>query len=185
MAEWAPPEAQLWQEALRRLKAAGVSPRQVQTAWVKLANKMPAGSFQAHTHQLESDTLAVLHNAKQHFPNLRLVYLGSRIYGGYAKTPLNPEPYAYESAFAARWLIERQMKGDAELALTKCPLLLWGPYLWADGTKGRKIDQLVWNPEDLGPDGVHPSPSGRQKVAELLLNFLTTNALAKPWFGKN
>ncbi len=185
MAEWAPPDARPWQEALRRLKAAGVSPKQVQTAWVKLANKMPTGPFQTHAHELESNTLAVLHNAKRLFPNLQIAYLGSRIYAGYAKTPLNPEPYAYESAFAARWLIERQMKGEAELALTKCPLLLWGPYLWADGTKGRKIDQLMWNREDVGPDGVHPSQSGRQKVAELLLNFLTTDPLAKGWFSSN
>ncbi|HEY5915531.1 MAG TPA: hypothetical protein VJA21_33520 [Verrucomicrobiae bacterium] len=183
MAEWAPPDARPWQEALRRLEAARLSPRQVQVAWVKLANKGPSGSLQEHTRQLERDTLAVLQNAKRKFPNLRVVYLGSRIYGGYAKSRLNPEPYAYESAFAARWLIQRQMKGDAQLASAKCPLLLWGPYLWADGTRGRKIDQLVWNPEDFGPDGVHPSPSGRQKVAELLLNFFTTDPLAKRWFA--
>jgi lysophospholipase L1-like esterase len=184
MAEWAPAEARPWEVAKQRLAAAKVSLNQVQVAWVKLANKGPTGSLQDHGRKLEKDTLAVLHNAKKLFPNLRLAYLGSRTWGGYANGGLNPEPYAYESAFAARWLIQRQINGDPELALDKSPLLLWGPYLWAEGTKGRKVDSLVWNRDDFVGDGVHPSDSGRQKVAELLLNFLTTDPLAKPWFAK-
>jgi len=184
MAEWVPAEGRPWEEARRRLAAARVSPRQVQVAWIKLANKAPTGSLQEHGRKLERDTLAVLHNAKAQFPNLRLAYLGSRIYAGNATGPLNPEPYAYESAFPARWLIQRQIKGDPELSLTKAPLLLWGPYLWADGLKGRKLDDLVWERADFAGDGVHPSNSGRQKVAEQLLRFLTTDPLAKPWFGK-
>ncbi|MBI4657391.1 MAG: hypothetical protein HY735_00855 [Verrucomicrobia bacterium] len=184
MAEWVPADGRPWEEARRRLAAAKVSPRQVQVAWIKLANKAPAGSLEDHGRKLERDTLAVLHNAKAQFPNLRIVYLGSRIYGGNATGALNPEPYAYESAFAARWLIQRQMKGDPELALVKSPFLLWGPYLWADGPQGRKIDPLVWERADFAGDGVHPSNSGRQKVAELLLRFLTSDPLAKTWFAK-
>jgi hypothetical protein len=124
----------------------------------------------------------VLHNARALFPNLRIAYLGSRIWGGNATGALNPEPYAYEGAFPVRWLIQRQMKGDAELADAKCPLLLWGPYLWAEGTKGRKRDTLVWERTDFTGDGVHPSESGREKVAKLLLDFFSNNPLAKPWF---
>ena len=47
--------------------------------------------------------------AKSRYPNLRLAYLSSRIYAGYAQTALNPEPYAYESGFSVKWLIERQL----------------------------------------------------------------------------
>ncbi len=184
MAEWAPTGARPWEEAKRRLASANVSSQQVQVAWIKLANKSPTGSLQDHGRKLERDTLTVLHNARALFPNLRIVYLGSRTYGGYAQGNLNPEPYAYESAFAVRWLIQRQIKGDPELAESKCPLLLWGPYLWAEGAKGRKLDKLVWERSDFGGDGVHPSESGRQKVANLLLDFLTTDPLAKPWFAK-
>ena len=184
MAQWAPPNAHPWQEAQQRLVHANVAPQQVQVAWIKLANVTPSGSLAEHGHKLESDTLAVLHDARALFPNLRIAYLGSRIYGGYATSGLNPEPYAYEGAFAVRWLIQRQIKGDPELAESKAPVLLWGPYLWADGTQGRKIDKLVWERTDFGPDGTHPSESGRLKVANLLLDFLTTDPLAKPWFAK-
>ena len=190
MAQWVDPNARAWIEADRRLTAAKVSPNQVQVAWIKLANVAPSGELTAHGKKLQRDTLSVLHNAKARFPNLRIVYLGSRIYGGYSTGPLNPEPYAYEGAFAVRWLIQDQMKGDAELnfdparGTVKTPLLLWGPYLWADGVTPRKSDGLVWERKDLAADGTHPSQSGREKVAKMLLNFFQTDANAATWFVK-
>jgi hypothetical protein len=182
MAEWAVANSAPWLEAKRRLGAAEVTPAQVQVGWMKLANKNPGGSFVEYARKLESDTLATLHNARTVFPNLRIVYLSSRTYGGFATGSLNPEPYAYESAFPIRWLIQRQIKGDPELAESKSPLLLWGPYLWAEGTKGRKLDDLVWERSDFAADGVHPTKRGREKVSKLLFEFFTTNALAKTWF---
>ncbi|MCB1212057.1 MAG: hypothetical protein KDK97_22230 [Verrucomicrobiales bacterium] len=182
MAEWVPADGGPWREAMNRLQRAGISPAQVQVAWIKMANKGPSGTMQDHLGKLEADTIAVLHNARARFPNLRIAYLGSRIWAGNAKGGLNPEPYAYESALAARHLIQRQMSGDVALAGSKSPLLLWGPYLWAEGEKGRKIDDLKWLPADFNEDGVHPSASGRKKVAGLLLDFFATNPLAKSWF---
>lgn len=190
MAEWASPEAPPWREAERRLTAAGVTPQQVQVAWIKLANKQPHGDLEEHGRKLYRDALAVIQNAKARFPNLRIAYLSSRIYAGYATGALNPEPYAYESAFVVRWLIQDQVKGDAALnfdperGAVKAPLLLWGPYLWADGVTPRKSDNLVWRREDLAGDGVHPSLSGRDKVARLLLNFFQADATARPWFAR-
>jgi len=129
------------------------------------------------------------HQLKDKFPNLRIAYPSSRIYAGYASTPLNPEPYAYESAFSVRWLIEDQMEGKPELNYdpekgdVESPLLLWGPYLWGDGVNPR-TDGLVWLREDLAGDGTHPSLSGRQKVAEMLLRFFKIDMNAKRWFLK-
>jgi hypothetical protein len=190
MAQWAPPNAKAWEVAEQRLQAAGVSNKQVQVCWIKLANPGPRGELIEHAKKLENDTLAVVHNAKARFPNLRIAYLSSRIYGGYAGTQLNPEPYAYEGAFAVRWLIQDQIKGNSELnydsghGSAKAPLLLWGPYFWADGMTPRKSDGLVWERTDLGGDGTHPSEAGRQKVAELILKFFKTDENAKTWFVK-
>lgn len=188
MAEWVDPNASAWREAERRLSSAGVTHPQVQVAWIKLANKGPRGDLQEHGRKLQRDTLAVIANAKARFPNLQIAYLSSRIYGGYASNALNPEPYAYESAFVCRWLIQDQIKGDAALNYdaakgpVKAPLLLWGPYLWADGTKPRASDGLVYLRSDLGPDGTHPSNVGREKVARLMLHFYKTDPLARSWF---
>jgi hypothetical protein len=182
MAEWVDPQARPWIEAERRLAAAGVTGRQVQTAWIKLANKGPRGDLAEHGKKLQQDTLAVIRNARERFPNLQIVYLGSRIYAGYAIGALNPEPYAYESAFVARWLIQDQMRGSEALRPPRMPVLLWGPYLWADGVRPRKLDGLVWRREDLAEDGTHPSMSGREKVARLLLQTVKTDPLARTWF---
>jgi hypothetical protein len=175
-----------------RIAQAGVSPAQVQVVWLKQAQMGPAqlGEFPKHAESLRDDTADILRKLKTRFPNLRIAYLSSRIYAGYATGPLNPEPYAYESAFSVRWLIEEQIKGapalncDPAKGEVRSPLLLWGPYLWADGVKGRKSDDLVWKRQDLAGDGTHPSTSGREKVARMLLEFLKSDPNAKPWFLK-
>jgi hypothetical protein len=191
MAEWVDSKGRPWQEADRRIASARVSASQVQVAWIKLANKGPRGDLQQHGKKLYDDTLVVIHNAKERFPNLRVIYLASRIYGGYTSGALNPEPYAYESAFVVRWLIQAQIKGGVALNFdqkrgdVKSPILLWGPYFWGDGVTPRKSDGLVWNRDDLAQDGTHPSQSGREKVAKMLLQFFKDDPLAKPWFAKS
>ena len=172
----------------QRLKAQNVSALQVQLAWIKQANMQPTGELKEHGTQLKNDMGVLVRLLKKHYPNLRVAYVSSRIYGGYATTRLNPEPYAYEGAFAMRWLIQDQIKKDAQLNYDEArgpvvaPLLLWGPYLWADGTTPRKSDGLIYEQKDFGGDGTHPGDSGRQKVADQLLKFLKSDATAKTWF---
>jgi hypothetical protein len=183
----------VWEVVAQRLQAAGVTPQQVQIAWIKHARIGPSryGDFPAHATELKDHLIGSIQIALEHFPNLRLAYLSSRIYAGYASTGLNPEPFAYESAFAVRWVIQDQVKGDARLNFdpakgsVKSPVLLWGPYLWADGLTPRTSDGFTWKREDLGGDGTHPSPtSGREKVARLLLTFVKADPTAKVWFAK-
>jgi hypothetical protein len=194
--QWLDPDTnprakQVWDMVEERLRSVGATDQQVQVVWIKqaLIQQGQFGEFPAHAKHLQASLEKIIRQAKQRFPNLRLAYLSSRIYGGYATTALNPEPYAYEGAFAVRWVIQNQMKGDPQLncdparGTVRAPVLLWGPYLWADGTKGRKVDSLVWAKDDLrSTDGTHPSDSGRRKVADLLLRFFTTDRTAKPWF---
>jgi len=183
----------VWDFVAKRLEAAGVTARQVQVAWVKHARIGPSrfGEFPAHAKELRDHIVGSLQIAQEHFPNLRVAYLSSRIYAGYASTPLNPEPFAYESAFAVRWVILDQAKGDPKLnydpsrGQVTAPIVLWGPYLWGDGMTPRKSDGLVWKREDLAGDGTHPSPtSGRDKVGGLVLKFFKTDPLACGWFVK-
>ncbi len=181
------PNSNFWSVVDQRLSAAGVTKWQVQVVWLKQANAQPTQPFPVEAQRLKQDLVATLHNLHDRFPNLKIAYLSSRIYAGYAVTPLNPEPHAYESAFAVKWVIAGQMEGQPELNFDRAkgparsPWLAWGPYLWADGTKARK-DALVWLREDFGPDGTHPSLSGRKKVAKLLLQFFKTDPTARPWF---
>jgi hypothetical protein len=182
-----------WPVVDARLKEAGVSPRQVQVAWIKHAQGQPHTLAQRptmlHAQYLANNTILTLQRLRQRFPNLRVAYLSSRIYAGYATALTNPEPLAYEGAFAARWVIQAQMNHDPLLNYDPdrgpvlAPMVLWGPYLWTDGVKPRQGDHLVWLKEDVTPnDGTHPSSSGREKVADLLLDFLHHNSLASSWY---
>ncbi len=187
---WATADAEPWRVAEQRLTTAVVSPAQVEAVWIKQALMGPQKGFPAETERLRDRLREIVTLAKTKFPNLRVAYLSSRIYAGYARSTLNPEPYAFESAFAVRWLIEEQMKGspalnaDATKGEVKAPVLLWGPYLWANGETPRKTDGLSYSPGDFGGDGTHPGTPAREKVAGLLLDFFTTHPLAKPWFTK-
>jgi len=182
-----------WSTAEKRLQDNGVTPQQVQVMWIKQAEARPAsqGEFPAHARTLETDIIDILNIAKHRYPNLRIVYLSSRIFAGYATSNLNPEPYAYEEAFSMRWIIQEQGKGEPRLnydpkhGAVQAPLVVWGPYLWANGKTPRKSDGLVWNEDDfVTTDHTHPSNSARAKVAGLLLNFYHTNEVASRWYLK-
>lgn len=187
----------VWEVVAQRLRAANVTPQQVQAIWLKQALKQPAaiGAHPLATRQLQNELEKIVQTAQQKFPNLRVIYLSSRTFGGFASGDLNPEPYAYESAFAVRGLIEKQMSGDPALnsdsakGAVRAPVLLWGPYLWgrpadtdaaASGTAASS--DLTWTRADFQSDGTHPTPFGRAKVSARLLDFFTTSPLARSWF---
>jgi hypothetical protein len=184
---WANPSSAPWATVDQRLTAAGVGPKQVTVAWVKLADAGPTTGWPAYAQTLQAETATVLQNLKARYPNLQLAYLSSRIYAGYASTMLNPEPYAYEGGFSVKWLLEDQLNGSAALNFdpgqgdVRAPWTAWGPYLWADGLNARS-DGLTWSCADLSADGTHPAPSGRNKVAQLLLSFVKSDPTATEWF---
>jgi hypothetical protein len=187
--QWASPSCPCWSVVEQRLAAAGVTPRQVATAWVKMVNTEPREPFPVHADILRDNLIAVVRNMKARFPNLRLAYLSSRVYAGYATTTLSPEPYAYETAFAVRGMISAQINGDGQLNFdaargpVAAPWVAWGPYLWADGLRPR--GGLTWACSDFVPqDRTHPSSSGSRKVADLLLSFVKTDSTARAWFSR-
>jgi hypothetical protein len=183
------PGARYWSTVDERLKAAGVTREQVQAVWIKQADAGPSEGFPGYARKLEGELANIVRVLRRRFPNLKLVYLSSRTYGGYAKTRLNPEPYAYESGFAVKWLIEKQLNGDPALnydpkkGKVMAPWLSWGPYLWANGST-KRADGFAYEERDFASDGTHESPSGQAKVGKLLLQFFKTDSTTRPWFVK-
>ncbi len=179
-----------WKVVDERLKAAGVTRKQVQAAWMFHVVVTPYRPFPLDVRRLQNLMTETLRVAQERFSNLKITYLSSRIYAGNALVPQNPEPHSYESGFAPKWMIAEQIAGyleynyDPARGAVRFPWIAWGPYMWADGVKGRK-DGLKWTREDFGNDGMHPSESGRQKVAHMLMQFLKTEPTAKSWFLAN
>ena len=178
--------------ATNRLPAAGLTTNQVQVIWMKQAIQFAGtnGPFPAHAELLRTMTREIVRDAKAMFPNLKLMYLTSRTraYTNSAVAP-NPEPYAFESGFSVRWVIEDQIKLTNNLNYEPtngpvvAPWLSWGPYFWADGLVPRG-DNFNWLCSDTEADFMHPSSNGVQKVATQLLAFFKTDPTATPWFLK-
>ena len=177
--------------ATNRLPSAGLTTNQVQVIWLKeaLQNVTNHGTFPTHAQKLQAMEEQILRNAKARFPNLKIAYLASRT-RAYTAFPgdSNPEPFAFESGFATRWIIEDQIIQTNNLNYEPtngpvvAPWLSWGPYLWANGTVPRG-DGLVALCTDLESDYTHPSMDGGvPKVAVQLLSFFKTDPTATPWF---
>lgn len=181
--------AQYWRTIDERLDQQGLSRAQVQAVWIKQADGGPNQGFPGYAQKLEQELRRIVQIVHERFPNVKLAYLSSRTYGGYATTSLNPEPYAFESGFSVKWLIEKQLAGEPELNYdpkkgpVKAPWLSWGPYLWANGATKRAADGFTVEPADFIADGTHHSPQGMTKHGALLLQFFQADTTSRDWFN--
>jgi hypothetical protein len=168
------------------LQTNGYSEKQVQAVFLKASNPFPQcdlkGAYCAENLPLpkEDAYLSELHmgnilrylkccklDADHHstgvprYPNLKQVFITSRIYGGYANGQtingqpsghncLMPEPFAFEEGFAVQRTIVAQIDrtttdyaGDVRYP-ESAPWVDWGPYLWASGAAPRNFDGLNW-----------------------------------------
>jgi hypothetical protein len=181
-----------WEMVLNNyLPQNGVTANQVVAIWMEDTDGIATGTFPTDIATLQSEYETMMQTMHTLFPNLKLVYFSSRVYGGYSNgvgTPDNPEPYAYEVGFAVKWAIQDQINGNSNLnynpanGTVLAPWMSWGVYYWANGMLGRS-DGLVWDCEDFSSDGTHPSSTfGQLKVATELLSFLKTDDTTKPWY---
>jgi hypothetical protein len=179
-----------------QLKPAGLAEDQVEVIWMKNADPRPdiaLPSKDAEAYRFEREIGEMARAARSRYPNLKLMFITSRIYAGYATVRLNPEPYAYEYGFSVKWAIQAQIDqmrggtpdsiaGNLDYKKGVAPWMAWGPYLWADGTAPRS-DGLTWDHSEFQQDGTHPNPKGREKIARALMDFFLISQYAT-WFRK-
>ncbi len=178
------------------LKPSGLAEDQVEVIWMLNANPrpnvaLPASDAEAYIYEREIGEIA--RAARKRYPNLKLMFISSRAYAGYAAVPLNPEPYAYEYGFSVKWTIQAQIDetrngkidsiaGDLDYKKGVAPWIAWGPYLWADGDVPRS-DGLTWKATEFQQDGTHPNKDGVNKIAHMLMDFFTSSPYTG-WFRK-
>ena len=197
-----------WKEWVpERLASAGMTAAQVQAVWLKeteaavgpaMLAQLGVKEYDVPTRQpfpksaqsLLDDLRKIVQILPKQFPNLKLTYVSSRSYGGWALREGNREPFSYETGFAVKWLIEEQLRGDAALNFdpskgeVKAPWLSWGPYLWANGDRPRK-DEFVFAYDDFRDnDRMHHSAQGMQNMGRQLLQFFKSDKTSKSWFLK-
>lgn len=177
-----------WNQASKQIGRAGLSTRQIEVLWIETTLIFPGriSTFAARNSVLVNHLDQILYRAKQQFPNLRMIFVSSRYYGGWAQKPTSPEPYAYENGFGVREFVLSKMSQPtgSNGSIVPKPVVMWGPYYWTSGTSPSRIDGLTLDRSDLRTDGIHPTASGAAKFADQLLRFFTQDRFAKPWFAK-
>lgn len=181
--------------------------KQVQVLWIKNANPRPStlneralcdatisgcvNNSGTEAINYEAQLGETIRAAKSRYPNLKEVFISSRIYAGYATQGLSPEPYAYEYGYSAKWLIEAQIiqarngtidpvAGDMSYTDGKAAWTAWGTYIWADGTIARS-DGIEWLQSDFQSDGTHPDGAGATQVVNMLMAFYKSSPYTT-WF---
>ena len=184
---WVDPQSSAWQFVDDLIAYKGVTPLQVQVAWIKLTN-YNLDTFPESIQKLQGDLETIARNLTIRYPNLKIAYFSSRTRSYAYWEGANPEPGAFETGFAVKWMVEKQIDGDPSLNFDPAagevvaPYLMWGPYLWIDGLNPRS-DGMIWTQADLKADCVHPSiDGGRPKVAAMLDEFFRADATARGWY---
>ncbi len=179
-----------------KLAEKGLTPEQVQVGWLMHASRIDsnASDIDSYVDSLVIRFKVALNAMLYYYPNLKVVFISGFPYGGYAdptKALYNiiKEPASYHQNFAMKDLINRQITGDPELNYKgpgkQVPYLIWGPYVWADGINPRASDSLTWNCEAefaIDGGGYHLNSAGKEKFANILLDFFRTDPLSTPWF---
>ncbi len=170
----------VWDLSAKLLSRPGYSAQQVQVLFLHTTyhgagnhGRVPPGPFPATMQQMQRDLAKVLAHCLHLYPNLRLAYItadGFRHFTGF-------EPHVWQEAFAVKWLIEGQLKGEPgtefDGADRKLPWLTWGPYLWDN----------AWD-QSYFTDGVHPAPKALSIFVDSYWRHLAGDSVAKRWLLK-
>lgn len=113
-----------------------------------------------------------LANMTSHLPNLKMLFVLSAVYSGYASVSApRHEPWAFREGLAVDEFVRDHWN------MTE-PWITWGPYYWANGLEPRD-DGLTWKCTDfMAKDGVHPGTGAKVKTADMLMRFFEQY----PWF---
>lgn len=165
----------VWLNMKKATERPGCSNLQVQalfvhTTWHGAGNgkRSPPEEFPAEMKKMQAALQAVLQKCATLYPNLKIAFVtcdGLRHFTGF-------EPHVWREAFAFKWLIENQIKGEAgtefEGEKRKIPWLEWGPYIW-DNTWDRSYFS----------DGVHPAQKAQDIVIDKYWKHLTEDSVAR------
>jgi len=171
--------ADYWEGIVENLIGVGYTPEQLQIGWMYFNAKGLTGTpvFPDNSLAMKESFIVFINKAKEYFPNLKIMYVSSRHWGGYADTTLSEyyslaEPASYQNSWTVKWLIEEQMNATNPYlqykgANPKSPYLLWGPNFWCDGSAKRMWDdkKYVCTLSFDADDGYHLSDQQDSKDA--------------------
>lgn len=154
-----------WRRSLAALSAAGLTGADVDVVWLSVTREQDVA---ATAEDLERILVAI----REVYPDVKQIFVSNRPYGGY-RARGSAEPMAWEDGLAVRDFVRAHL-GETD------PWIGWGPDLWANRETARS-DGLRWHRSDFLQDGIHYSPQGKTKVADLLRSYFETSPFTE-WY---
>ncbi len=174
-----------WNNLLGKIIEKGYTPEQLQVAFMYFSNKTDTTgmtSFPETPLEIRDSYEFFLRMLLDRFPNVKIVFISGRHYGGYCDTTMEQanaieEPISYWNSFSVKWLIQDQITGDPNLryfgANKRVPFIIWGPYYWTDGAEPRATDGRFYVCEDFSEtDGYHLMPDAYVEDADYLMQHI-------------
>lgn len=181
-----------WIQADKLIDSVGLTNKQIQVIWVETDNTANGNTnFPQCAEELADEYYILFKTIKQLYPNVKICYLASRTYAGFAtptaggvgKGLLHPRDYF--NGWANRFFIERLVNDlsgyDFIGEHATIPFVTWGNYSWTDGNLARKDGFAVDCTADFGSDGLHLSALGEQKIGSLIYEFFKGEETAQAW----
>ncbi len=172
-----------WEGLVDDVYSVGYTPYQVQIGWMYFNTKglYAPPVFPDNALEIKDLYIKFLNRAKEYFPNLKIMYVSARHYGGYADTSIVEyyslaEPASYQNNWTVKWMIEDQINNVNPMlkykgANAKAPFTLWGPNFWCDGDLVREYDHKSYECEfSFDPDdGYHlTDPQDSRDASDIL-----------------
>lgn len=184
-----------WKIAAKTLDSLGLNARQVQVAWIETDNTANGDTaFPKAPLALTAEYRELLITLKSLYPNLKLCYFAGRAYSGWAepqaggvgKGLLAPRDYLH--GWATRFLIEKQVNREAGYISSgtgaTIPFSTWANYSYTNGSSKRSDGFQLDCATDVGPDGLHLTAAGEQKIGLEIFRYFAADTTTKPWFLK-
>lgn len=182
-----------WNQMLKKIEDKGYTAEQLQVGWMYFNDKYDSTgtmSFPETPERIADDLTFYLNELMERFPNIKIMFVSGRHYGGFADSTLEQypaisEPSSYWNNFAVKWLVERQItNASADLkyfgANIKAPFITWGPYYWADGNIPRATDGRLYQCSDFSAtDGFHLTDSTYERDADYLMRHIYESPFSK------
>lgn len=181
-----------WNNMKNKITGKGYNILQMQVGWIYFNDKWDTAAeitFPDEPMQVADDLTTYLQLLKIYFPNIKIVFVSGRHYGGFCDTLMEQyaaisEPSSYYNNFAVKWLIERQITGDPDLRYfginTKVPFITWGNYFWTNGASPRITDGRNYPCEKFSvTDGYHLTDSTNVEDANYMMNYFYTSEFSK------
>lgn len=141
--------------------------KQVQIIWLQNDDLLDSRLDFSRVQMLKEKYLQLFPVLEQQYPNLKVLFLQSRVTTKFTDKVRHVEPISYFQGMTVQSIIDDYINaGNYDKYW-----IGWSCYTWSDGNIPRVSDKFCLERRDFLNDGVHLSVSGEERVGELMKKY--------------